>query len=936
MPEAWEPDPADAPSVGELTELRVSLPAGMAVSRDAAEQFLVSLAPLSAPVGVEFIGIQGEVQVQLVAAAVDRDVVRRQLLGHFPDAVIVEAHRYLKDRWEDIYPGEARVTDFGLSHEFMLPIQASAGYQVDPLIGIVGALSGTRAGEVAVLQVLFQPARHPWGESVLRSVNDGSGRPFFVDAPEVLPLAKEKVAEPLFAALLRAGARSPHPGRAGHLVREVAGALRQFARPGANEFIPLSDVDYDPDNHEYDLITRETERSGMILNVRELAALAHLPAASVRSAALARRIRRTKASPAMTDGHALVLGENRHGGAVRTVTLDTDHRLRHTYVVGASGTGKSHLMAHLIIQDMEANRGVGLIDPHGDLVDLVLRYVPENRVEDVIVFDPSDAERPVGFNILEARSTLEKDLLASDMVAVFRRLSTSWGDQMTAVLANGVLAVLETEGGGTIADLRHLLTDDAFRKRLLATVPDREVRYFWEREFPVLGRRSQGPLLTRLNTFLRHRLVRGVVAQREDTLDVGAMMRQGKILLAKIPQGAMGEENAHLLGSLLVARFHQLALARQDERPEDRRPFILYLDEFQNVATPSMAQILAGGRKYGLGLVMAHQDLEQLRDDAKLVGAVLTNPATRIVFRVGERDARKLEEGFSSFGAQDLQELAVGEAICRVERSDWDFNLATLPLPEVDASVAQERRNWVLARSRARHGKPTREVQDSLHYPGETPEQEETGRQEASEALPTTEMPSREPEVEVTPERPRKRLQEVSEQPRLGKGGAQHTYLQELVKRWAGSRGWRVTIEKPILDGLGRVDVALEKDDRTVACEIAVTSSAEQELGNVQKCLAAGFDVIVVVATERKVLARTEAVVKKKLDVNADRVSYLSPEELFAFLEESDARTAGSQGTVRGWRVRTQHTPVGEAEAERRLGAISKVILSATKKMRGD
>src|SRR5439155_2979832 len=318
-----------------------------------------------------------------------------------------------------------------------------------------------------------------------------------------------------------------------------------------------------------------------------------------------------------------------------------DQRTRHTYVIGASGTGKSTLLLNLIIQDIKNGEGVAVLDPHGDLIDEVLGYIPEERFADVVLLDPSDEGYPVGFNILSAHSELERNLLSSDLVSVFRRLSTSWGDQMTAVLGNAILAFLESDQGGTLADLRRFLVEKEFRRAFLRTVRDPEVVYYWEREFPLLAGKPQAPVLTRLDTFLRPRTIRYMVGQEPNQLDLGAVMNAGRIFLAKLSQGAIGEENAHLLGSLLVSKFQQLAMSRQEVAAARRRPYYLYIDEFQNFITPSMAQILSGARKYGLGLILAHQDLRQLAEDPDVLAAVLTNPCTRMAFRLGDFDAKK-------------------------------------------------------------------------------------------------------------------------------------------------------------------------------------------------------------------------------------------------------------------------------------------------------
>src|SRR5262249_49791561 len=215
--------------------------------------------------------------------------------------------------------------------------------------------------------------------------------------------------------------------------------------------------------------------------------------------------------------------------------------------------------------------GVAVIDPHGDLIDEVLQRIPRKRLEDVILFDPGDEEYPIGLNILAAHSEAEKTLLESDLVSVFRRLSTSWGDQMSAVLGNAVLAILESERGGTLVDLRRLLVEPAFRKEFLTSVKDPHVVYYWTKEFPLLSGRPHGSVLTRLDTFLRPKPIRHMVAQKQSLLDFAQIMDQGKIFLARLAHGAIGEENAHLLGTLLVSKFHQIALGRQNLRETDRR-----------------------------------------------------------------------------------------------------------------------------------------------------------------------------------------------------------------------------------------------------------------------------------------------------------------------------------------------------------------------------
>src|SRR6185437_8087518 len=288
---------------------------------------------------------------------------------------------------------------------------------------------------------------------------------------------------------------------------------------------------------------RQTRRRGMLLSLSELQTLVHVPSAAVLSPRLIRTFSRTKAAPARMAEHGLILGLNSHENHERPVALTTAERLRDIHVIGSTGSGKSTLLLSMAIQDIEAGNGFAVLDPHGDLIEDVLARVPLERAKDVVLFDPSDEAYPVGFNPLSARSELERTLLASDFVAIFRRLSsTTFGDQMVSVLGNAVLAILESPDGGTLLDLRRLLLDKAFRSRFLERVEDEEVRHYWAHEYPLITGLPHASILTRLNTFLRPKVVRYMVTQKDSRLDMRAVMDGKKILLAKLSRGLIGEE----------------------------------------------------------------------------------------------------------------------------------------------------------------------------------------------------------------------------------------------------------------------------------------------------------------------------------------------------------------------------------------------------------
>lgn len=956
--EAWSDE-------DKLIEIHVALPPKVTIAKETAEHFLLSLSYCEKPVSFEVIGTCESIIIQLACFEQDKFQVWQQLQAHFPDSVLTEETGFLETTWNQNGSAysESLVVDLGLSNEFMLPLRAVKGFEVDPLIGIIGALASLAPGEVCLLQILFQATRFPWTESAVRAVSNYDGSSFFADFPELDTQSRQKLARPLFACIVRLAVQSGSHARCWQIARAFGGALTQFGNPAGNELIALANDDYPDIDHEIDVLARSTHRSGMLLNSDELVSLVHLPSSSVRTEKLKRQAKKTHAAPSIANGRSLSLGENRHGGQVRQVGLSLEQRTRHIYTIGASGTGKSTLLLNLIRQDIENGHGVAVLDPHGDLIDTILGLIPEQRFDDVILFDPSDSEFPIGFNILSAHSELEKTLLESDLVGVFRRLSTSWGDQMNSVLSNAILAFLESALGGTLQDMRRFLIEPDFRQRFLQTVTDPDVVYYWQREFPLLTGRPQAPLLTRLDTFLRPKPIRYMVAQKENKIDFGKVMNEGKIFLAKLSQGAIGEENSYLLGSLLVSKFHQMALSRQEMAQAQRKHFWLYIDEFQNFVTPSMASILSGARKYRLGLVLAHQELRQLLSkDIEVASAVLTNPGARICFRVGDDDARKLADGFAHFDATDLQSLGIGEAICRMERSDYDFNLHTQILPEIDEDEATERRAEIQTRSRQKYARLRLEIEAELaKQQPQTPPPAKADRlkakgvrEQTDEVVPYQEPPSSSLPVpapleelsQVKLEAAVQAMAEPQQQPSVskaksiasetppGKGGQQHKYLQQLIKRWGEERGYKATIEKQVKGG--GVDVALESGKQTIACEISVTTTVDHEVSNIRKCLDAGFTHVIMVTSEAKGLGKIKDAAFAQLgSERLSAVHFFLPEDLFLFLDQNAAEGRSKEETIKGYKVKVKYKPLTQEEQKVRKEAVAKTVLQAMKRLKG-
>src|ERR1022692_3437297 len=878
----------------ELVAFSVSFPKDRKIRPDETEQFLLMLSQSKYLISFEIVGTYNSIRVQFVCSESDANHVRDLIKAYFPDAGINEV-----DADEIVAEGmEGMFIDFGLGEEFMRPLNTVKNFDLDPQIGIFSVLENLAKDEQAAIQILFKSTINPWAESIIRSVLDNSGNAFFMNAPEMVKMAEEKISAPLFGVAIRVTGQDSK-GK-GEVAKRLAYAVMQAARSQGNQLIPLETYP----QYAYDVLYRTSHRLGMLLNSKELATLVHFPSVSVVSHKLERDTRKTKAAPEIFYGHEHILGTNTHQGIEREVTVSAQQRLKHTHIIGATGTGKSMLLLTSIIQDIINGEGVAVLDPHGDLIENILSWMHPDRRNDVIIIDPADSEFPVGFNILTAHSEIEKDILSSYLVAVFRRLSTSWGDQMNSVFANAILAFLESSKGGTLIDLRRFLIERSFRDQFLKTVTDPSIVYYWQKEFPILKSGSIGPILTRLDSFLRPKMIRNMVAQNK-SLDFEDILDSKKILLMKLSQGLIGTENSYLLGTFMVSKIQQAAMARQAKQQADRSDFYLYIDEFQNFITPSMSAILSGARKYHLGLILAHQDLQQLhREDSELESSVIANAGTRICFRLGDTDARKFESGFSYFDAMDLQNLNTGEAIIRIERPENDCNMSTIPVGEMEAETARLNKEMVITASRNSYGTPKTDVEALLR-----------GVQEIAVEPVQEEQPIEKPKPKVQEESPAQihPIQEIYPQPSQTsqeekKQETQHRYLQTLIKKMAESRGYKAVIEEPTGDG-GRVDVGLLKGDSKIAVEISVTTPDTWEIQNIQKCLGAGYNPVVVCSTDRKHLEKIRKIVEKTLNVASQAgVLFFEPEALFLYLDQRTAEEKSGEERMKGYRVKIEYS----------------------------
>lgn len=641
--------------------------------------------------------------------------VEGQVYAQYPNAEIKHVQDYVNlptiTHLPDGTPYQAFVTtgEIELSKDYIFPIKTFRNFEVDPLAAITGAMSDLKEGEEAWAQILIRPVSNYWQDTskeyitAIKEGRDPAGpgpllQQFFRDmaktlstinlsggddgkspqAKEVVKLApgqdeelrqiEEKMLKPGFEIVIRLITKAPDQFISEQLLRDIVASFKQFTTSHLNSFVH-SEPEIGAEEIYANYVRRYLPAEAVdIVNIEELASVYHLPNISVETPNIMWS-RARKAEPPLNlpilgvgDDDITVFAETDYRGARVPFGLKRHDRRRHMYLLGKTGVGKSATFKNMFISDVFHGDGACFIDPHGQDIEELLEYIPPNRINDVVYFDPSDSEFPIGFNLLELDNPSQRDLVADGVVSVFKKeFGNSWGPRLQYLLQNAVATCLEAQGT-TILAVQRILIDHNFRKFILKQVKDPILIKFWEEEYAQMAQNSRliteavAPIQNKIGRFISSSIIRNIVGQVKSTISLRQIMDEGKILMVNLAQGKIGEESASLLGGMMITRLQSAAMERVDIPEEERRDFFLFVDEFQNFATDSFAKILSEARKFRLNLVMTNQYIEQIPLTVR--HSIFGNVGTLSSFVVSQSDAQILAHEMAPiFSAEDLVSL---------------------------------------------------------------------------------------------------------------------------------------------------------------------------------------------------------------------------------------------------------------------------------------
>jgi hypothetical protein len=627
-------------------------------------------------ISLEVVAFKENIKFYVVCPKKIASVVDRQINGTYPMAEILPVKEF------NMFPEDSQVAyaSLKLSKESRIPIQTHEELPVDTIATITDAFSKLSYNEAAMFQVIITPAGSEWRNSakdyvkkVSDSKADAAKKEIKVN-DDTVGLIDKKAEKSGFNTDVRLVVMSELKSDAESHLANMLSTFDQYTKEAGNSFKKVDDKQMK--RIVTDVIYR-IPRENMILNVEELATLFHFPNKNVAAPFINWLLSKKAPAPdyVPTEFHDdyLYMGKNNFRGKEKEIFLKPDDRLRHLYVIGQTGAGKSGFLIGNMVRDIKMGHGCAFIDPHGSDAEKILQQIPPERVEDVIVFDPGDLERPMGLNMLEFETDAQKTLAVNEMLNIFNTLydlKKTGGPMFEQYFRYGIMLLTsDKESGSTLLEVPKIFADDDYRAYKISKCKDQEVIDFWEKQAQKAGGEASLKNVTpyvvsKLASFLTNDYVRPIVAQQKSSLDFRDIMDNKKILIAKLSKGRIGEFNASLLGMIIVSKLLMSALEREDVPEDQRVPFYMYIDEFQNFLTDGIQIILSEARKYKLSLTIAHQFIGQLAREGgnnKIKDSIFGNVGNKAIFRVGVDDAEFLKKEFDGlFDENDLIKVENG------------------------------------------------------------------------------------------------------------------------------------------------------------------------------------------------------------------------------------------------------------------------------------
>lgn len=655
--------------------LEVAVSRNNEVKIDAMEQLISSLYSIKKGGWKQRFATQPIISFEIVAKKEDirfyvwtfrslRDLVEKQIHGSYPEAHIIEVEEY------NIFNEEGRVAykALQLKKDNFYPIKTFKELPVDPMAALTSALAKMGDGEAAAIQILVSPTDGSWtsgGKKFISDVKKQESDPekakFSVSA-KTLELVEAKVSKPGFETSIRIVIVSQSEESAGAHLSNIMGSFAQFnseLNSLSSRKIRRKGWFVEDFLYRYHPMFHILGNRQNILNSEEIATIFHFPNKLITTPHIFWLTAKTAPAPAQIPTEGLFIGVSDYRGIKRPVFISDQDRQRHMYIIGKTGTGKTEFLKDLILQDIRAGKGICFMDPHGDAVEDILTLIPPERAEDVIYFRPGDTERPMSLNLLEAQTEDQKHFAATAIINLMYKLFDPYktgivGPRFEHGVRNAMLTAMSEEGS-TFIEVMRIMTDASYVQELLPKVQDPIVRRYWTDQIAKTSDFHKSEVLdytvSKFGRFVTNRTIRNIIGQSRSSFDFRAIMDEGKILLVNLSKGELGEENSNFLGLILVPRILMAAMSRANVPEEQRRDFFLYVDEFQNFATPDFAQILSEARKYRLNLTVANQFIGQIDEDIK--NAIFGNVGTIMTYRVGVSDAGYLAHEFSPVFSED-------------------------------------------------------------------------------------------------------------------------------------------------------------------------------------------------------------------------------------------------------------------------------------------